>query len=281
MSFHFIIFALAISHISYYSHSNAQQTSCEDVWQNGNKQALIDTSNLYQLQLPGNTTTIQQRCIFISFPSIDKAFVGVMFESFDLENGYNGGSHKCVLSDTTDACKVSQNNVNYNNFRWSYLRLLNYWNSITNPYLFISCNGQTDIGNSYDDGNDHILLKFFTQFTNSTFNAQCFETESINIRNKGCANTITRIWQPPTEQWHVDSNLQFYDYCTGANPACNYTDGSVHSENNFGLYTNRSINNQFQCTQNSASTTNLFIGSIFDYTPSPTGLVFNEPTLLI
>ena len=69
-----------------------------DIWSNGNKTALIDTSGLYTIELSDGTTNTQ-RCIFTYFPAFDQIFVGTMFESFSLANE---NSHDCPYYSSTE-----------------------------------------------------------------------------------------------------------------------------------------------------------------------------------
>ena len=203
-------------------------TTCEDIWKNGDRLALVDTSSLHSIQLADGTTSTQ-RCIFTYFPVFDQVFVGTMFESFSLANNHN----PCQFYVTTDPCKASEDNANYNDFRWSYSRLSSQFNSISDPYLFTTCNGQASIGNS-SDGNDHILLIFDNRFITISFLDTCFATKSINIRNRGCADTEIQLWQSPVHHWHIDSSHPT-SQCGSHITECTYNTGARSSEDTFGL----------------------------------------------
>ena len=236
---------------------------------------MIDTSSLHSIQLADGTTSTQ-RCIFTYFPVFDQVFVGTMFESFSLANNHN----PCEFYVTSDPCKASADNANYNDFRWSYSRLLSQFNSISDPYLFTACNGQASIGNSYSDGNDHILLMFDSRFITTPFVDVCFAAKSINIRNRGCADTEIQLWQRSASidsipyHFHIDSSHDV-NQCGNHNVECTYNTGAVHSEDNFGFY--HTTNSQHQCTQSSSSTTNYYIGSIFNMS-EPTSNPTTDPT---
>ena len=246
---------------------------CQEIWNNQNHGKLVDSSGLYNLTFVDNTTSAQ-RCIFIYFSAFDQVFIGAMFESFDM-NTYN--THKCAFSNASSLCHVSEDQSNYIDFRWSYSRLIAYYNTISDPYMFVSCNGQTTIGNSYSDGNDHILLYFNDSFvTKNYLNHVCFDTKSINMRNKGCTNTKEAIYQRGGGiHWHLGEYWR--QYCPNYNTECTYGSDSVY-ENNFGYYT--ASNPENQCSENDTATTNYFIGILVNYTTNdPTTHPTDNPTL--
>ena len=113
-------------------------SSCVDIWEDGDKPSLIDTSGIYRVTLSDGSTT-DQRCIFTYFPSLDQYFVGAMFQSFNLSNGKWSASaedHKfqCGFGDTSNKCMESQDSPNYNSFKWSTERIIGYRNDTMDPY---------------------------------------------------------------------------------------------------------------------------------------------------
>ena len=253
--------------------ANNRYSSCEEVWNNGDKQSLIDTSGIYTLTLSDGTTT-DQRCIFTYFPSLDRAFAGAMFQSYTLTNGrYTGGvghEFRCGLGN--DGCMTSQDTSNYDSFRWSLARLTGYRNDIISngetPKYFVSCNGQTSIGgDDYTTVNDHLLMDFFDAFVGTTtFHERCFEVDSVGIRGRGCDDTEAKFWMGGANEFalHIDSRATISG-CPGYNSECTYNTGAVGAggEDNFGHY--HYSNPAFQCTATETSNTNFFIGTLVGY----------------
>ena len=248
--------------------------SCQDVWeQSDNSSALLDTSNEYNLESPYGLS----RCIFTNFDIFNKIFIGVMFNSFARSNV---GLQRCVFGDSSDSCIASQDIPNYSNFRWSTSRTDSYRDSIINsssiPYLFVTCNGLTSFGNSYNDGNDHLLMKFYDLLMDSTVGNTCLDVLSINIRDRGCANTTIPFWMDGVgntgHQFHTDAS--YGHNCANYNTDCTYKDNAFNEEDNFGQYA--TVNTAFTCSASLLSTTNLFVGSLID---KPTLSPSVEPTI--
>ena len=76
------------------------------------------------------------------------------------------------------------------------------------------------------------------------------QVELVNIRGYSATEQLVDFWQPKGEHFHIDSNVNVHFQQA--------KEGSVKSEDNFGLYMFR--NEAFRCTANSSSTTQHWIG---------------------
>ena len=81
--------------------------------------------------------------------------------------------------------------------------------------------------------------------------AQCKKVERINIRGNKGKNLTARFWQLASgNTLHIDSSWTGCQF--------NPTPGSLHNEDNFGLYSK--INPKFRCTEKAQSTTQWWFG---------------------
>ena len=103
------------------------------------------------------------------------------------------------------------------------------------------------------DYTDYVRAKF-VDFDVMAFigTGVCKKVEFVNIRGHQCAQCTTKWWQSKSYLAHIDSSA------TGCQLVP--THGSLRSENNFGYYTEGSINKKFRCTTNPLSTTNWWFG---------------------
>ena len=85
-----------------------------------------------------------------------------------------------------------------------------------------------------------------------TFNGlgSCRMVDYINIRGQFGTNVTVPFWQGDSFSFHTDS--------TEAHCEFNAKDGSIGSEDNFGLYW--TYNNEFRCTESEESTTQYWFG---------------------
>ena len=100
------------------------------------------------------------------------------------------------------------------------------------------------------DYTDYVRANF-TDFDIMTFRGFgiCKKVEYINIRGHQCAQCTSTWWQD-NEAAHLDSTFTSCQFLP--------TQGSVSSEDNFGLYSY--YNNKFRCSAGPPSTTNWWFG---------------------
>jgi hypothetical protein len=79
---------------------------------------------------------------------------------------------------------------------------------------------------------------------------ECKKVEYVNIRGHQCAQCTSRWYQSARYAAHIDSSFTGCEFVP--------TQGSVDSEDNFGLYGD--YNNKFRCTAGPLSTTNWWFG---------------------
>jgi hypothetical protein len=98
------------------------------------------------------------------------------------------------------------------------------------------------------DYTDYVRAKF-TDYDIMTFlgSGICKKVEYVNIRGHQCAQCTSRWWQ----ENNVDSSHNGCQFVP--------TQGSVHTENNFGYYT-EAYNKKFRCSAGPLSTTNWWFG---------------------
>eukprot|EP00484_Ammonia_sp_Unknown_P007979 CAMPEP_0197057792 /NCGR_PEP_ID=MMETSP1384-20130603/100847_1 /TAXON_ID=29189 /ORGANISM="Ammonia sp." /LENGTH=184 /DNA_ID=CAMNT_0042492329 /DNA_START=78 /DNA_END=629 /DNA_ORIENTATION=- len=159
-------------------------TSCAEVWTSSSstdQALLLDTSGMYALDGYG-----EQRCVFTQIEDIDQVFVGVMFESFSLQNKL---SQRCtwVSGSNEDDCVSSEDSPNYDNFRWSNSRITASRSAtMSAPQLFVTCNGQS----ATNSNEDYLLMPFVDELVTQTVAAMCLAVTSINVRGQGCPDTV-------------------------------------------------------------------------------------------
>ena len=209
-----------------------------------------------------NGTVIDTRCLFIDLGN-GEMFIGAMFELFAFQNvdqqqcTFNnlvGGNDGCVANQYD--LEYVESNLTYETYRWSYDRIQNYKQMLPDsPYLLTTCNGATNLDS------DHILMEFDnTLFTSNIQGAKCINTKSVSIYGYGCEDTSVNIWMDngthaPANSFHVDPSR-----CNCDNCGCSWVNGSEQNVDVFGYY--GVSNSDHQCSMNSDSTTNYYIGSI-------------------
>ena len=149
---------------------------------------------------------------------------------------------------------VNENSPNWNLYRMSLLQL-NHMKSQSSHWR-VTCNFPID-GVDYID---YVRAKF-ADFDIMTFlgHGLCKKVEYVNIRGHQCAQCTSRWWQVVnTYAPAIDSNASGCQFVP--------TQGSVFSEDNFGVYD--FVNNKFRCTSSPTSTTNWWFGGYLWWTPT-------------
>eukprot|EP01084_Bolivina_argentea_P082728 149796_1 len=236
---------------------------CYDVWsQSSNPSALIGTFSDYTIN---DGSGILFRCAFVQYSS-HKVFIGTLFEIFSLENGQRIGGDATFQCSFFEPCEANSNNLALGlaqqNYRWPKHRISSKIETFNDPYLLVTCNQNIVLDL------DFLLMPFNTDIINiGSVGGGCYNVTFANIRGHSCVNKPANFWWDWGMPFHLDSHK---NWC--GNDSCNgWNSGAINAEDNFGLY--ESINNQFSCSQDSASTTDYWIGTIIT-TPAPT----NSPT---
>ena len=137
---------------------------------------------------------------------------------------------------------VNDNNPNLYQYRMSLTRMKQIRAMSTYWYAVCNFNG------TMSDRRDTVRGKLSELDPIAyTGNGECRKVEYINIRGFTCKQCTVLWYQVTGNMLHVDSSV---DGSCDLDARC----GAVSSEDNFGLY-GGSVNNNFTCTENDASTT--------------------------
>ena len=236
------------------STSQSVYTSCRDVYAAVNavdKASLINTKSYHYIQREqGNIE--QVLCAFISI-NATAMYIGNLFESFSLSYG----AFNSTLSTQAmfDDFAVNEQNISTidESYRWNKDRILNM-HEFDETYLLMTCNFDISMNK------DYVFTKFYDEFlwdSDIATDNSCFKVESANIRGYQCDDKSVNFWSL-SEAMHFRIDSHFCD-CE----CCEWNNGSVASEDNFGFYS--SINANFSCSETEDSTTNYWIGEVIHH----------------
>ena len=175
--------------------------------------------------------------------------------------------------------------IDTENYRWSKEDIVEYIGIYDDPKMMITCNLDTSLEK------DYVLMNFYHDFLwNNFIDNACFHVDIANIRGHECQQgTVSVASTAGSAHFHIDSDNCECD-------CCQWNNGSISDEDNFGFYINP--NRDFSCSLDQSSTTNYWIGTILSnndiiettpfYTTQiqttlfptniPTELPTNEPT---
>ncbi|XP_065051699.1 uncharacterized protein LOC135681253 [Rhopilema esculentum] len=176
-------------------------------------------------------------CDFSSEPN----FAWTLVTSFSLENNNQFKSNPFYNNDP-----ISEHEPNWKKYRLAKSLMQHIASSATHWRATCSYPGHGI------DHRDYVRAKL-SKINPLTFssNGECRTVELINIRGYSATGQLVKFWQRWDLFFCTDSS---YDSCfVLAKP------GSIPSEDNFGHY--GTVNKNFRCTENSASTTQYWIGA--------------------
>ncbi|XP_065051844.1 uncharacterized protein LOC135681343 [Rhopilema esculentum] len=208
----------------------ANKTSCVDWYRIGAR-----NNGIYAINGTGLIHHVY--CDFSSEPN----FVWTLVTSFSLANNYLFKNKPLYDNDP-----ISEYEPNWNSYRLGF-SVMEYVSSVSTHWR-ATC--------SYPlygvDYRDYVRAKL-SEINPLTFNnnGECRTVELVNIRGYSATGQLVKFWQRWDLFFCTDSS---YDSCfVLARP------GSIPSEDNFGHY--GTVNKDFRCTENSASTTQYWIGA--------------------
>ncbi|KAK3697110.1 hypothetical protein QZH41_016917 [Actinostola sp. cb2023] len=195
------------------------------------------TNGIYGLRLDESFQTYDVYCDFTSEPG--SAWTLVQSKSVGAEK--NTG-----LSFSVD------NSINESRPNWDAYRLsLNRMEALraVSTHWRITCNFPI----AGVDYRDYVRAKFLDfDMINFKGEGSCMLTEYMDIRGHNCTSCTVPWWQGDRQpSFHTDSSDRYR--CNGIS-----IPGSFPNEDNFGWY--HITNNNFSCTTDSESTTNIWIG---------------------
>ena len=132
-------------------------------------------------------------------------------------------------------------------------------------YLLGTCDLDTSLAVDYWMLDLSAILPF-DPFDDISLSGECIHSEYLNIRGIECHDQTVKAFNQENKGFYIDSNAA--DKGTGAaenGTVCectNITTGSKTDEKNFGYYD--SLNDEFECTGTSDSTTNWWLGEETD-----------------
>ncbi|XP_065051798.1 uncharacterized protein LOC135681285 isoform X5 [Rhopilema esculentum] len=176
-------------------------------------------------------------CDFSSEPN----FVWTLVTSFSLANNYLFKNKPLYDNDP-----ISEYEPNWNSYRLAF-SVMEYVSSVSTHWR-ATCS-YPGYGVDY---RDYVRAKL-SEINPLTYNTygECRTVELINIRGYSATGQLVKFWQRWDLFFCTDSS---YDSCfVLAKP------GSILNEDNFGYY--GTVNKDFRCTENSASTTQYWIGA--------------------
>ena len=182
------------------------------------------------------------------------------FESFSLANSASFSEFQ--FKTFYDHFEVPQNEIiDTAHYRWSKDRLIDYMGLNEESRLLATCNMDIHLNE------DYLLMPFSPEFVwDNVIANECYMVDSANIRGYHCTgDTIGIISVAENAHFHIDSSR-----C--ACGCCDWFNGSIVAEDNFGFYLN--VNPMFSCTANSQSTTNYWIGSVIEHSTEITTTPF-------
>eukprot|EP01083_Nonionella_stella_P025968 71507_1 len=219
--------------------------TCEDIYIASN-QSFTNQSTFVTLSDDGRSTEIM--CSFTPLENTG-TLIATLFESFSLLNGAIFSDLQFESFYDDHPMIVNETSINIAEYRWSKVRLIQYFDVYDNPKLLITCNLNTSLLT------DYVLMDFYHDFLwNDHIDHVCYKVDSADIRGHACTGDtlpITSISQ--SQHFHISS-----DSCECN--CCGWNNGSVVSEDNFGFYAN--VNREFSCNAETNSSTNYWISTI-------------------
>ena len=238
-----ILFVINVSQSSF--------KSCQDVYDSidvVDRVSVLNTKSFHYIE--DNHGDVRQiMCAFIKINDT-AVFIANLFESFSLSSGaFNATLSSQAMFDDFGENEQDLTNL-HESYRWNKDRILSM-HEFDKTYLFMTCN--FDISMS----KDYVLTKFYSEFlwdSDIGTDNNCYKVEYSNIRGYQCDSQSVNFWSlSKNMHFRIDSH---FCHCQ----CCQWNNGSVASEDNFGFYKN--FNPEFACSATDASTTNYWLGSI-------------------